>query len=112
MFVTHNGFTHYCSDILGQAFISTGQATLATCAEAAQCLDRFVINGNPMMNEISDAFKRIYGKPLSAPESYKKIPNECMKGFSVARALDTYELSDTFKHLQREDGTLKEKGEA
>lgn len=99
MFVAYDGLTHYCTDTMGKALVATKQATVATASQAADCVNRFVVNGNSMMNEVNEAFQRIYGKPLSAAESYKPIPNECMKGFSVAQGLREYEYSETFAHL-------------
>lgn len=63
MFVTIGTIAQYVPDMSAHVLLATGQGRAATPVEAAECVNRYVLNGDARMNEANDDFKRIYGNP-------------------------------------------------
>lgn len=106
MFITIGSIATHMSEMAGQTMLALPQARVATAVEAAQCINRMVLNGMDV-DEANENFKRIYTKPLSASESYKPLPNECMTGFSASGSVRECEgWGEQFKHLFNPDGEV------
>lgn len=61
MFVTIDNTTQHVPDISGEALVASGTGRKATAMEAADCVIRYVVNGDWRMNEANEEFKGNYG---------------------------------------------------
>lgn len=62
MFVTIGGLAQHVDDSAGGTLLALPHARKATCMEAAQCVDRYIINGDQCMHAANADFERIYGE--------------------------------------------------
>lgn len=62
MFITIRDITHHVSDDIGEVLLSAGSARKATAKEAAECIDRLIVNGDPAMGEANAEFESLYAK--------------------------------------------------
>lgn len=104
MFVTVENIAQYVPDMAGVALLaSTGR--ISTAEEAATCINRMVINGDPRMNEANEGFKRDYSVKMSAPDVVLPVPNPAADGKRVSTIMrEEREHSETFNHLFDENG--------
>lgn len=72
MFITFNGLAHYMAEFSGHALLAMPGYRESTAQEAAECVNRTIINGDRRMQEINADFERIYGNP-----AYKPQPQAC-----------------------------------
>lgn len=68
MFVSKHGIAQHVSESTGQMLIAMG-ATVSTPTEAAECINRLVMNGDESMHEANNEFKRI----ITNPQTYDDI---------------------------------------
>ncbi len=61
MFICIGTIAQYVPDMSAQVLLVTRQGRSATVTEAAECVNRYVLNGDARMNEVNDDFQKHYG---------------------------------------------------
>lgn len=61
MFITIGTIAQHISDPAGEALLVSGVGRKSTAAEAAECINRYTMCGNPQMHKANKEFDDIYG---------------------------------------------------
>lgn len=64
MFITIGNRTQYVSEFTGKMMLSNPEAREATVKEAAECINRLILDGDGRMHLANDYFKAKYHKPI------------------------------------------------
>jgi hypothetical protein len=62
MFITIGSIAQYVAASSGDVLLVTGQGRQATAMEAAECVNRMVVNGDARMEEANEDFIHHYGR--------------------------------------------------
>lgn len=88
MFIIIGTTAQYLGESSASILLATGQGREATAQEAAECINRLIINGDARMSEANDAFERIYGNPFRKPGQSHAEVCEAIKLHREARSVE------------------------